>query len=379
MLERFPDCRPLADIFGKFDEIVVDNGWEFTGTSFESAMTDVGTSVRWAPVRSPTHKAIVERFFGTLNERLNKRLPGGTFPVALMRAWGLDPRKEAVLTLEQAEDLIEHAIGVYHQDIHSSLGEPPVAAWTRGVRAQGIQVIGDDLQLDKMIGAEVDRKLTRSGISLFGLDYHDPAVTGPLLEELAALEPMRSRRKGSATAKVKVKYNPADISRVHVWNHRRGIFDTLPCVDAEYAEGLTKWQHERIQEWQRETQSETEEERRELRCALRDKINALSSAKRINRLQRNQVRLLSSPMIQQLAGDHLRLEFAEPRHDGMAPVIATVPLASERTDGHAKPTRPARGGKRKAPANPPRSISSEPDTGTFANFENSADDWEEFQ
>ena len=108
---RFPDKPELADIFGKFDEIVVDNGWEFTGTSFESALTDLGVSIRWAPVRSPTYKAVVERFFGTLNSLLHKKLPGGTIPIEQMRAWDLDPSKDAVLTLAQVEALLTSAIG----------------------------------------------------------------------------------------------------------------------------------------------------------------------------------------------------------------------------------------------------------------------------
>lgn len=77
----------LADIFGRFDEIVVDNGLELAGVSFESAMTDVGTSIRWAPTREPTYKAIVERLFGTLNDLLFKKLPGGTAPISDLRAW----------------------------------------------------------------------------------------------------------------------------------------------------------------------------------------------------------------------------------------------------------------------------------------------------
>lgn len=133
MLDQFPNCRELAGIHGKFDQIVVDNGLELVGASFESAMTDVGTSVRWAPSSSPTYKAVVERFFRTLNELLNKRLPGGSFPVAQMKAWKLDPQKDAVLTVGKAEELLEQAIGVYHQDLHTFLGETPVAVWSRGV------------------------------------------------------------------------------------------------------------------------------------------------------------------------------------------------------------------------------------------------------
>lgn len=338
----------LIDIYGKFDEIVVDNGWEFIGTSFESSMTDVGTSIRWAPVKSPTYKALVERFFGTLNTMLHQRLPGGTFPIAKMRAWELDPQKDAVLTLDQAEALLNSAIAVYHQELHSTLGDTPLNVWTKGVRAQGgVQVIGDDRLLDKMVGAHVERTLSRSGISLFGLQYHAPAIVGPLLEQLAGREPARRRRQGSATAKVTVKYNPANLGEVHVWNRVSGTFETLPCTDADYADGLSKWRHERIQEWEREVVCVDEDGRRERRLALRSQIEGAWSAKAIARDKAKLARLLSSPRIEQIASGHLRVAYAQPRHDGMAPTIPMTPLAPERTDDHSKPVRPARGQKRR--------------------------------
>lgn len=378
--ELFPDAPGLVDVHGKFDEIVVDNGMEFTGVSFESGMTDVGTSVRWAPVSSPGHKALVERFFRTLNELLNKRLPGGRFPVKQLKDWKLDPRKDAVLTLEELEDLLDRAIGVYHQDLHAFLGEPPLAAWTRGVRSQGgVQVIGDDVQLDKMIGAEVERTLSRSGISLFDLDYHDAAVTGALLEDLAASEPVRRRREGSATATVKVKYNPANIGSVHVWNPRRGLFQTLPCTDPD-VEGMTKWQHQRVQEWEREEQKLTAGERRDMRCALRAKVRGTASNQTIRRIRRNEARLLASPKIHQLASEHLRLEFAQARHDGMAPIIPTTPLAPERTDGHPKPVRPARGRRKSSQSRPATKAGEGAPTPVQWTIERpDGSDWEGFQ
>lgn len=363
MLKHYPDCPDLAGIYGKFDEIVVDNGLEFVGTSFESGMTDVGTSIRWAPSASPTYKAVVERFFRTLNERLNKRLPGGSFPVEYMKAWKLNPQKDAVLTLDQLEKLLEGAIGLYHQDLHTFLGEAPVKAWSRGVQAQGgVPVIGDDAQLDKMVGAVKERRLSTSGISLFGLKYHDPAVTGPLLEDLAASEPMRGRRKGSATAKVTVKYNPANIGSVHVWNQVRGVYQTLPCTEPEYAEGLTSWQQDRLREWEREEQERSGEARANLRYEWREKLRALGSARTKKRIARNEARLLTSPKIQTLAGDHLRLDYAQPRHDGMAPVIPQKALAPERSDDHRPPTRPQRGGARKP--RPKSSPSPKPEAGS---------------
>lgn len=86
------------------------------------------------------------------------------------------------------------------------------------------------------------------------------------------------------------------------------------------------------------------------------------SAQAKKRINRNQARLLTSPKIQALGGDHLQLRYAEARHDGMAPVIPQVALASERTDDHQRSSRPQRGGVRKPrPKSPsPTSAASTP-------------------
>jgi len=380
MADRFPEQPALVSIHGKFDEIVVDNGWEFTGTSFEAALVDMGTSVRWAPVRSPTYKAVVERLFGTFNTRLHRKMPGGTFPVAQLREWGLDPRKAAVLTFEQAEDLLISAIGNYHQELHSTLGEAPAAAWERKVREQGgVQVIGDDSQLDRMLGARRDASLNRSGVTLFNLQYHDPAITGPLLEDLARGEPRKGRRKGSATAKVVIKYNPANLGTIYVWSPGEGEFVALPCTDPDYAEGLCKWRHDLIEAWTREEHRTTEEERRARRIELRKEIEAATPVKVLTRNKRAQARLLSSPKIEAMAQGSLRIDYAKPRHDGMAPVIPTVALAPERTDAGAKPVRPARGGKPKARTQAAQSSATSTEPAWIVAEGSAEERWEGFQ
>lgn len=117
----------------------------------------------------------MERLFGTLNTMVHQKLPGGVFPPAQLRAWGLDPASEAVLTLEQAEGLIWRGIGDYHLKRHRALGRSPVVAWDESVRSSGIQVISDERQLDKKAGAHQERSLSRSGVMLFNLHYHDIA------------------------------------------------------------------------------------------------------------------------------------------------------------------------------------------------------------
>ena len=108
------------------------------------------------------------------------------------------------------------------------------------------------------------------------------------------------------TCLVKLKYNPANIGSIHVWNPKRRIFQTLPCTDPE-VEGVGEWQASVVQRWVREEQGVTKARERELRCALYEKIRGLTSAGTHKRIQRNEARLLSSPKVHEVMSEHLRV------------------------------------------------------------------------
>lgn len=342
----------FVGIHGRFDEIVVDNGWEFSGVSFEDAMADLGTSVRWAPIASPTYKAVVERFFGTLNTRLNRKLPGATLKPELLRELGYDPYKEAVLTIEELDELIWEAIGLYHLDLHRGLEQPPGLVWQRDARAHGVAVIGDVTELDKMLGAvRKGCELSRSGVRMLGLQFHDQAKVGALLHDLIAGEPVKAqRRTGSATAKVKVKFNPANLAEIHVWNSRRNRYVTLPCTDERYACGISLWHHQRLREWTklRGLAFSSEMERLQAKADLARKIESMAPELK-QRQRRSIARLITKPVIQDKLQGVIELHHAPARHDGLAPTIESVPLAFERTDKGAASCRPARKSKPQPP------------------------------
>ncbi|HWT52576.1 MAG TPA: Mu transposase C-terminal domain-containing protein, partial [Caulobacter sp.] len=268
----------------------------------------------------------------------------------LMRQMGYDPSKDAVLTLGQLEDLIWEAICYYHIEEHSDLLRPPADVWRQDMEAFGIPVIGDDRQLDRMLGQmRSGCTLTKSGIELFGLQYHDPTVTSALLEDLISLQPRRGQRRGSATAKVKVKYNPANIAEINVWNQRRNVYVTLPCTDDRYTSGISLWHHSQLRAWAKECglRFSSEQDRLLARAELQRRISEYAPELR-GKERRAAARLLHSPKVEAiLEGNGVGLAFAPARHDGLAPIIEHQALARTREDGDTPPTRPARKSKPK--------------------------------
>ena len=343
--EKYP---VLNYIFGRFDEIIVDNGKEFTGTSLEDGMADIGTSIRFAPVAMPTYKALAERFFGTLNSLIAHKAPGASLPTALMREMGYDPAKDAVLTLEQIEGLIWEALSFYHIKEHTGIGAPPAQLWERDMEAHGIDVIADDRMLGKMLGiVKHPCRVSRSGVQLFGLQFQDTAKVDVLLEDLVASVPKRGQANGSLSATVKIKYNPADLSEIHVWNSRRKRYVTLPCLDEKYSRGISLWHHRKIQEWAKTQGYEfsTQADRLKARAALIDRVYEAAPNLKGQNL-RDMRRLLNSPTVQDIGGRPM-IAYAPARHDGLAPIIPYGTLAEHRTDGGQKGSRPARAQKPK--------------------------------
>ncbi|WP_312163590.1 DDE-type integrase/transposase/recombinase [Phenylobacterium sp.] len=377
---RFPD---LCYIFGRFDEIIVDNGMDFSGTSLHDGLADLGISLRLAPVRSPTYKAAVERFFGTLNSLLFHKLPGAVFKPDALREFDYDPTKDAVLTLSELEEFLWDALALYHITPQRGRGIAPAQLWMDSAKRHTISVIGDDAQLDKMLGALKECRVTRSGVELFGLVFHDEAGVAELLEDLIEFEPVREHRKGSATAKVKVKYNPASLAEIHVWNRRTNRYVTLPCTDEQYAQGVSLWHHRRLQELalQRGEEFSTEDDRLRLRATIVRKIEESAPTLRAKE-RRALARLLHSPKIQGRNEGEVGLAYALSRHDGMAPVTEYDLAAPTRSDGGQRPTRPARK-KKQGPVKARRAkaarnhIHLQPETGDIADFAVDLSTWKE--
>lgn len=361
----------LANIYGRFDEIVVDNGLELVGNAFEDTAADCGFSIRWAPVRSPTYKAVIERFFRTIDDRLLHKLPGSTLNPQALRDLEINPEAKAVLTLSELEALIWDVINLYHRDVHRGINACPSQLWEREVANHGIDVIADVSQLEKMAGAmEPNRRLTRAGVEFLGLQFHDQVVTSALLNDLAGITPRRGEGRGSRSYTVKIKYNPANLGEIHVWNDRRKRYETLPCTEPEYADGLSKKQHEILRSFaaSRNEGFSKLKDRLRLRAELSKRVEDLVPGTRA-RNRRTIARLAESPVVQSLLPHGVVLALTAPDDPPPPTVIEHDTLAAHRSDGGATSSRPRRGGKRK-PSSKPRQ--SAPDIGAdiaFGDFE----------
>ena len=311
LVQRYPI---LTRICGKAAEVIVDNATEFCCPALEDAAKGASFAVRRCPLKKPRYRAKGERIFPTLQEKITKLIPGGSKPIALARKLGHDPEKEACVTTREMEALANAAIAEYHISPHAGLQDrQPALVFEKSVNKHGIDVIHDLAGFQREIMAvESGVQLSNSGVRMFNLRYHCVRGVPSLLDDLVAVEPRRQARS-EAVATVKVKYDPQDISVVHVWNRVRKTYTTLRCSDESYADGMPLWFHNQLLESARAETAEfnTEQERIAFRARRIKAIRNISpQAKHRERLA--VARLYEIPRLRQITGNLVHLHMDEP-------------------------------------------------------------------
>lgn len=351
--ERWPKIQRVSDGWGKPRTVLIDNELAQTGKSYQAACEDAKITVNWAPVKRPQYKAVVERFFLTLKKILIDKLPGAVpFAPHIMRQLEIDPTQTASVSLGKLNEIVNMAINdVYHYETHSTINMPPALAWEKAkLKNRGRPFIGDIEFLERAFGVLKHGELTTSGIRFENMLFHDEDITGALLDDLADQAPRRARRRSplsSLNPKVMFKYNPADLSAIHVWNSRRKEYVGLPNAMKEASYGLSLWHWKVLRIWAEQENiafSSPEEQyaaRRRLTEIVREQMPGVAY-KQIKQSRR----ILHEPS-DVVEGALVRTTTAPPSVPGTAPSDIDIAVREHAPDGdRIPPPGPVRGGKK---------------------------------
>lgn len=233
----YPEVKHFWNVFGVPEMIVMDNGPEFHGDGFEDACLQIGTIASYCPVEKPWFKAIVERYFGTLNKKLLHQLPGTTFSNIFDRE-DYDPAKNAIIPFNTLLETVHvFIIDYYSQRKHRGVKDIPARRWNAAIEQYPpvLPARREDLQV--LLGDIEFRTIQSNGIALFDLTYNDDALAH-----------LRKGRKGD---RFKIKYDPSDISVIYVLDPDNDKFIPVPAENQQYTKGLSLWQHKVIQRYAR--------------------------------------------------------------------------------------------------------------------------------
>ncbi len=284
---------------------------------------------------------MVERFFRSFNTFLIDKLPGATLDPSIMRKLGIDPSTEACVTLSELRELISQFLRLYHITHHSGIDGVPLQKWSASAEVHGRDMILDERMIDIVTGVTVHRKRITAGggVRMFGMVWKGKNLQ-IAIDKLAASEPHRTRLDATTAVTTKIKYNPDNLLPVQIFvgDDWLEVENTQP----EYADCLSLWQHRQIQDWAKReslnfvSEAERLSARHALNLAIREAFPGMDAR------ERRAAARLAGPVSQPDPQSDVEFAEAEPRHDGMGPVIEQDVPANEREDALRPMSRPGK-------------------------------------
>lgn len=193
----------------------LDNGPEFHSETFRQTMAELGISLIYCPRKKPWFKGRVERAIKSLNVDLMATLPGATLTQLYNRVTGNDPSEYAVIDIHTLRHILHiWVIDIYHQDYHRGIKKSPAKAWKQNFDLTRVALPADMNLLDVLCTELEVRTVFHYGIEICG----ERTFNSPGLQEI------RRRRQLEDYIKVKVRYRPARLDRIWVYDDAQEVW-----------------------------------------------------------------------------------------------------------------------------------------------------------
>jgi putative transposase len=232
--------------FGKFENLVVDNGAEFWSKNLEYACQSAGINIQYNPVRKPWLKPVVERFFKVINQYLIPEFPGKTFSNILEKE-EYKPEKDAIIRFSTfVEEFQRWIVDVYHQDSDSRETHIPINKWQQGYDVYPPLAMSEEeeARFTMLMRISDSRTLGKNGIKFEELMYDSTALA----------DYRKHYPQTKETVKKLIKVDPDDISKIYVYLEELESYLEVPCTDPTgYTDGLSIYEHKIIKKINRET------------------------------------------------------------------------------------------------------------------------------
>lgn len=218
---------PQKPYGGLPDQVWTDNGKDFLAEHVRTAFRDLGINLKTLPPHQPQLKGIVERFFGVLNTRLWSTLPGYVNSNTVKR----NPNAKAVLTIQELNAKLGEFINKYNNEIHSALGETPIAYWQEHCYA----LPGEPEKLAILLKEREVRPVSKQGIHFGNRLYWDVAL-GTVVDKSIVL---RAEPYGAADY-IEVFYDDHWLCTAYATDSKVGLAVTREGIAAAQNEQKTR-------------------------------------------------------------------------------------------------------------------------------------------
>jgi len=230
--------------YGIPQQLYLDNAWAHHSHSLEDLARAVSHGGKYDTIDlvfRPPYKgrygALIERFFGNLSGQIKQSLPGAILSSDPKHV--RDAAKQACLLYDDIYRFVQQMIVDYQNSPHSELeGMTPHEKWCEGMRS-GINLVPpltDRVRRLFLRKSPETRVITRKGISVFGLHYWSPDLSGAEHVD-----------KNGKRIEYSFRYDPSDISTITLYRGEIWIGD-LRAKELRLADGSLK----HISLWERE-------------------------------------------------------------------------------------------------------------------------------
>ncbi|WP_233633637.1 hypothetical protein [Burkholderia cenocepacia] len=194
------------------------------------AIRSLGAEYQYCEVRTPWHKASIERFFGTVETTFLESLPGKTFR-CLANRMDYDSSGTAVIRFSVLVYLLHKWAADFHNVFpNSRSGARPIDLWNEGIITAPPSLPANLDQLEVVLG-----NVASSHLSNVGLRYENMTYSDSYLRDL-----MKDLGPGAV---VKFSVPDNDLGVAYVLDPRSNKNIPIPNTRPDYANGLSLFQH----------------------------------------------------------------------------------------------------------------------------------------
>ncbi|MGW3035705.1 Mu transposase C-terminal domain-containing protein [Streptomyces sp. NPDC001178] len=253
------------------ETIVCDRGKAYISDTFRSACQSLGISFQPAHPDTPTDKPHIETTLGSVATMFVSHLPGHKGRSTEHR--GTDPAAQAAWSMHQLQELLQEWIVIWQNRPHDGLRDPLMPGKALSPNEKYAALVAAAGHVPVALSPEEYIELLprcRRTINSYGIRL------GHRTYDSAELTPFRRQPSGTGTDGKgwEVHYDPYDISRIWVRNHREGGWITAiwrHLRTAPMPMGELAWDHARRVLAERGADPVTEEEIAQAAVALLDR------------------------------------------------------------------------------------------------------------
>lgn len=237
--KSYPDIHNDWPCCGVPTKILFGASKEFVGSKgIKEMATALGFHADFSPSKNAWHENFIKRFLLVANQQLSPITGKSSSNIA--EHWDYPAHNDAIITYGDLLHFVHKwVIDDYAQAQNHSLNDSPAKVWNREIVAHPRRSRPDLAHLDASLCCE-ERVLSREGIEFEKLFYNH--------QDIAAwrCDHMFKKLIAKTGDKVKIQYDPTDMSKIWAYDPRNHQFVEVPCRDQQYANGLTLWEHRAI-------------------------------------------------------------------------------------------------------------------------------------